>query len=149
MIDFQRFFKKEFRPWPPASLKKKLERNQTLKIYFHLSCTNVENTFPIVGKGVTTKFCLGVGRIHRHPKPTYPQNLVSPRISAALFWKCRKNAKIFIFIKKKILKYHNFWGDVPRWFFDCGGRVPVPPLSTPMIDRLGIYYCRFIMLTHI
>ena len=39
------------------------------------------------------------------------------------------NAKFSSVSRKNMLKYHHFWGgDVPRWFFDCGGRVPpVPP----------------------
>ena len=37
--------------------------------------------------------------------------------------------------EKKILKYCNFWGDVPRMIFRLrGDDPPVPPLSTPM-DR--------------
>ena len=26
-----------------------------------------------------------------------------------------------------LLKYHNFKGDVPRWFIDCGEHVPPSP----------------------
>ena len=29
--------------------------------------------------------------------------------------------------REKILKCPNFGGDIPRWFFDCGGRVPPSP----------------------
>ena len=36
-------------------------------------------------KGVATKFCLGGGAESWAPNPTYPQNLISPRISATLF----------------------------------------------------------------
>ena len=48
------------------------------------------------------------------PKPTYPQNLVSPRISATLFRKCWKMQNLQMYQEKKTMKYHNFWGDVSR-----------------------------------
>ena len=73
----------------------------------------------LLKKGVTRKFWL-VGTDSWAPKPTYPQNLLSSRISATLFLKCCK-CKIFIHIKKKnLLKYPYF----------CRGR-------PPLISRLG------------
>ena len=66
-----------------------------------------------------------------------PPNPFSPRISAILFWmlllniffiiKCWITQNIYMCQEKKLLKY-NFWeGGRPRWFLDCGGRVPPPP----------------------
>ena len=63
------------------------------------------------------------------PKPTYPQNLVSPRISATLFRKCLKmqNLQIPISRKRYLLKYNNFWGTSTADFSTAGTRPPVPP----------------------
>ena len=58
-------------------------------------------------KDVATKFCLG-GRIHRHkaPKPTYPQNLIYPRL-----W---KNFIFIIMCQEKGTEISYFLGrDVP------------------------------------
>ena len=54
-----------------------------------LCSTQIVRTDSILTRGVATKFCL-VGTDSRAPKPTYPQKLVSPRISATLFRKCWK-----------------------------------------------------------
>ena len=53
-------------------------------------------------------------------------------------WKMVENAEFSYVSRKKILKYHHCWGNVPRWFFDCGGRVPRPPpprFRRPCSDR--------------
>ena len=46
-----------------------------------------------------------------------------------------KNAKFSSMSrKKKMLKYHHFWGDVPADFSTAGDASPVPPLSTLMLN---------------
>ena len=78
--------------------------------------------------GVATKFWLG-GLIYRHrPKPTYPQNLVSPRISALhLKKKMLENSKFYTF-QEKIYWNILISGRVrPRAFQKFGGRDPPPP----------------------
>ena len=44
----------------------------------------------------------------------------------------------FICEEKKILKYHNFWRTSPADFSTAGDASPVPPLSTPMVNRVKI-----------
>ena len=92
-------------------------------------------------RGVATNFCLGgdgfIGT----------QTYLTPKLSFSsdfghFILKLVENAKQLFVSRKKTLKYHNFWEDVPRWFFDCRGRVPPSPsLSTPMTADLLSYAC--------
>ena len=83
--------------------------------------------------GASTRGCdWGWGTDSWAPKPTYPKNLASSRISATLFRKCWKMEKIANISRKNILTYYNFWGTSPL-IFRLRGRVPRPPLSTPMM----------------
>ena len=62
------------------------------------------------------------------PKLTYPQNSIYLRISATLFWKCRKMQNLHTYVsRKKKINIIISGGTSPRWFFNCGGRVPLSP----------------------
>ena len=62
-----------------------------------------------------------------------PQNISFSSDFGHFILKMVENAKFSYVSRKKVKKYHHFWrGDVPRWFFDCGGRVPRPIRFTPM-----------------
>ena len=89
--------------------------------------------------------CLLQGRRHEilfggteswAPKPTYPQKLVSPRISATLFWKHLKMQKFHTCQEKNIMKYLVTYtvkissflgGGRPPQISRLGGRVPPFP----------------------
>ena len=74
-------------------------------------------------RGVATKFCLG-GRIHRHPNPPTPKFSFSSDFGQFIL-EMVENAKFSYASRKKMLKYHTFWGDVPADF------------STPAFDAHG------------
>ena len=88
-------------------------------------------------RGVATRICLG-GRIHGHPNPP-PQKIWFLLGLWPLYFENVVKCKIVIRVKKKIQKYHNFWGwTSPADFLAAGDAYPVPPLSTPM---LNINFC--------
>ena len=67
----------------------------------------------MIYRGVATKFCLeGDGfmctQTHLHP------NLCFSSDFGHFIYKMLENANFANVLRKKILKYHNFWGDVPR-----------------------------------
>ena len=85
-------------------------------------------------RGVATKFCLGRGRIHRHPNPPTPKFSFSSDFGHFVL-KMMENAKITKCVKKKEAEISSFLGGRPRRFFDCGGRVP--PSPPPAFDAHG------------
>ena len=82
---------------------------------------------------VATKLCLGGGflgtQTHLPPKFSFFLGF------RPLYFENDGKCKVCIYVKKKDTEILLFLGDVPRKFFDCGGRVPPappPPISTPM-----------------
>ena len=83
-------------------------------------------------KGAATKLCLGGGDRVMAPKPTYPQNPFSPRISTFIL-KMFDYSKNLDVSRKKLLKYHNFWGTSPADFSTAGTRPPSPRFRRPCL----------------
>ena len=84
---------------------------------------------PTSGRGFATMLRLGDGfmstQIHLPPKFSFSSDF------RHFILKMLKNAKFTYVSRKKILEYHNFWGDVPLIML-LRGSVSPPPFSTPM-----------------
>ena len=78
-----------------------------------------------VGKGATTKFRLR-GRVHGHPNPPTPKFIFSSDFGHFILNMLDYSNNLHM-SRKKLLKYHNFWGASPANFSTAGDASPTSP----------------------